>query len=43
MTITTYIFRGLGGKNLGVIYDNVAGTLSVLGQSITIASLSTAL
>ena len=43
MTTTTYPVRLFGGRNLGVIYNSVAGTISVLNQSISLASLSNAL
>jgi hypothetical protein len=43
MTATTYPIRLFGGRSLGVIYDNVAGTLTILNQSISLSSLSTSL
>jgi hypothetical protein len=43
MTATTYPVRLFGGRNLGVTYDSVAGTLSILNVSITLSSLSVAL
>src|SRR5258705_8575616 len=36
----TYQCRLFGGRDCGVVYDSVAGTLSILGQSISISSLS---
>lgn len=43
MTATTYPVRLFGGRNLGVTYDSVAGTLSVLNASIALSSLSATL
>jgi hypothetical protein len=40
MTTTVYPIRLFGGRNLGVTYDSVAGTLSILNTSIAISSLS---
>jgi hypothetical protein len=41
--MTTYPIRLFGGRSLGVIYDSVGGTLSILNASVTLASVSTAL
>jgi hypothetical protein len=43
MTITTYPTRLLGGRNVGVKYDDSVGTLSIMNQSISLSSLSAAL
>ncbi len=40
---TTYLCRLFGGRDLGVAYDSVAGTLSIMNQSVSIASLPTSL
>lgn len=40
---TAYTFRLFGGRDLGIIYDSTAGTLSLLGQAINIASLPASL
>jgi hypothetical protein len=43
MTVQTFMCRLFGGRDVGVAYDNVGGTISILGQSVTISSLSSAL
>lgn len=43
MTTQTFQTRLLGGHDLAVTYDNIAGTISVLGQSISVSALSIAL
>jgi hypothetical protein len=43
MTVTVITCRLFGGRNLGVTFDSVAGTISILGQSLTLSTLSTAL
>jgi hypothetical protein len=43
MTVTTYPIRLFGGRNLAVAYDDVAGTLSILNQSINLSALSAGL
>ncbi|WP_375791091.1 hypothetical protein ACE102_03115 [Bradyrhizobium sp. vgs-9] len=43
MTTTTYTTRLFGGRDIGITYDSVAGTLSILGQSVSISSLPTSL
>ncbi len=43
MAQTTFLIRLLGGRNLTVIYDNVAGSISVAGQALTLSTLSTTL
>jgi hypothetical protein len=43
MTVTTYPVRLFSGRNVGITYDNVAGTISALGQSLTLSTLSAAL
>jgi hypothetical protein len=35
--------RLFGGRDIGVSYDSGAGTISILGQSVTISTLSSAL
>src|SRR5258705_12038945 len=40
---TTYMVRLFGGRDCGLVYDSVAGTLSILNQSISISSLSSPL
>jgi len=40
---TTYPVRLFGGRNLGVAYDPVGGTLSILNVSLSLASVSAAL
>src|SRR5689334_24325423 len=39
MTTATFLCRLFGGKDVGVVYDSVAQTISILGQSISISSL----
>jgi len=39
----TYTTRLLGGRDVGVTYDAIAGGLSIMGQSISISSLPAAL
>jgi hypothetical protein len=43
MSVQTFFCRLFGGRDLGVSFDNVANTITVLGQSISIASLPAAL
>jgi hypothetical protein len=43
MSTQTFLCRLFGGRDLAVTYDNGAGTISILGQSISVSSLSTAL
>src|SRR5690349_5765037 len=43
MTTTSYPIRLFGGRNLGVVYDSGAGTISVQGQSLTLSTLSATL
>src|SRR5258705_10174100 len=43
MAQTNYLIRLFGGRNLGVIFDNVAGTIAVAGQSLTLSTISTSL
>ena len=43
MSVQTFLCRLFGGRDVGVIYDNGAGTLTVLGQSITLSTLPAAL
>ena len=43
MTTQVFVTRLFGGRDFDVTYDNVAGTLSILGQSVTISSLPAAL
>jgi hypothetical protein len=43
MSVQVFMCRLFGGRDLGVTYDCGAGTISILGQSITISSLSAAL
>lgn len=38
-----YNVRLFGGRNLGVVYDSGANTLGIMGQTISVASLSAAL
>jgi hypothetical protein len=43
MSVTIYTCRLFGGRNLGVNFDSSAGTLTILGQAITISTLPAAL
>jgi hypothetical protein len=43
MTQTTYPIRLFGGRNLGVTYDSVAGTVSILNTSLALSSISSSL
>ena len=43
MSVQNYVCRLFGGRDIGVSYDNGAGTLAILGQSLTISTLSAAL
>jgi hypothetical protein len=43
MTVQIYPCRLFGGKDISVLFDNVAQTLTVLGQSILISTLPMAL
>ena len=43
MTTTVFQTRLLGGRDLAVTYDNGAGTIAVLGQSLTLSTLSSSL
>jgi hypothetical protein len=43
MTATVFTCRLFGGKDVGITYDSSAGTIAILGQSITISSLPAAL
>lgn len=42
MTIKTWNARLFGGRDVGVTYDDVAGTLTILNQSISLSSLTLA-
>jgi hypothetical protein len=39
----TYPVRLFGGRNLAVVYDAAAGTIAIMGLSISLSSLSTPL
>jgi len=43
LSTQTYLCRLFGGRDIGVTYDSGGGTISILGQSISIASLPSAL
>lgn len=43
MTTKTWTVRLFGGRNVGITYDDVAGTLTILNQSISLLTLSPAL
>ena len=43
MTTQTFITRLFGGRDIGVTYDNVAGVINILGQNLTVSTLSAAL
>lgn len=43
MTAIVYTTRLLGGRDVGVTYDSAAGTLAILGQSVTISTLPASL
>jgi hypothetical protein len=43
MTTTVYPIRLFGGRNMGVTYDSVAGTITVMNQALALSSLSSAL
>jgi hypothetical protein len=43
MSAQTFLIRLFGGRDLAVAFDSGAGTISILGQSISIASLPAAL
>ncbi len=39
MSVQTFMCRLFGGRDVGVAYDNLGGTIAILGQSISISSL----
>ncbi|MET4483027.1 hypothetical protein [Bradyrhizobium sp. F1.13.3] len=39
----TWPVRLLGGRKLGVTYDSISGTISILGQSVSLSSFAAAL
>jgi len=43
MSVTTWPVRLFGGRDLGVSFDPVAGTIAILGQSVSLTSFSAAL
>src|SRR5258708_30663724 len=43
MSVQVYVCRLFGGRDIGVTYDDVGGTISILGKSISIAALPAAL
>jgi hypothetical protein len=43
MSTQVFLCRLFGGRDLGIVYDSGAGTISILGQSIAVSSLSAAL
>ena len=43
MSTQMFLCRLFGGRDLAATYDNGAGTISILGQSVTISSLSSGL
>lgn len=43
MTAIVYTTRLFGGRDVGVTYDSAAGTLAILGQSVTISTLPASL
>ena len=43
MSTQTFLCRLFGGRDVGVIYDSGAGTITIAGQSLTLSTLSSAL
>ena len=43
MSVQVFMVRLFAGRNLGVSYDDVAGTISILGQSLTLSTMSASL
>jgi hypothetical protein len=43
MATTNFLIRLLGGRNLSVVYDSTAGTVTVAGQALTLSTISNAL